>query len=663
MTRFLINPKRFASRWRPTGCQKLILDVILISMLVFALLRLALALRVGSDADWTISTFVHAAILGLLYDFTVALLLTLPFGLLLTVWPERWLRSKIMRTLILLMLGGWIFALLFDVAAEWVFWTEFSSRFNFIAVDYLIYTKEVIGNIRQSYPIGWILGALSGLALLIAFSMRRRVARHLSDFSPPRSRWTGFAIHALLAIGVLVVVSSGTRNTLSNAFARGIASNGPFEFVRAFKDNELDYTRFYRTIPEDTVYTQLRHEMLLSGGEPLSTNPHDLRYRVTAHGPELRPNVVIVMLESMSADFMETFGNPDHLTPTLDGLTQKSLFFPNAFAAGTRTVRGLEAVTLSIPPTPGNAIVRRPHNTHLFSLASVFNAKGYSSTFLYGGYGYFDNMNEFFGENGYTIIDRRAVDPDKIHHETIWGIADEDLYTKALETFDGYYATGKPWFAHIMTTSNHRPFSYPEGRIDIPPKTGREGAVKYADWALGDFLNRAAEKPWFANTVFVIVADHQASAAGKSDLPLARYHIPLLLYAPHLIPSARNEHLIAQMDIPPTLLGLLNWSYTSKFFGHDVNRLPLDEDHVLISTYQTVGYLEHDKMAILNPGQKIRVETVDWPSLTTQPTTADPTIIKEAITVYQGASLAFKTGLLQELNPSDDSADTPRTNN
>ena len=201
-----------------------------------------------------------------------------------------------------------------------------------------------------------------------------------------------------------------------------------------------------------------------------------------------------------------------------------------------------------------------------------------------------------------------------------------------------------------MTTSNHRPYTYPEGRIDIPSKTGRDGAVKYADWALGDFLNRAANKPWFADTVFVIVADHQASAAGKTDLPLARYRIPLLIHAPGLIPPARNERLIAQMGIAPTLLGLLNWSYTSKFFGHDVNRLPPGREHALISTYQTVGYLERDKLVILEPGQRVRVESVEWPSLATRPATADPAAIEEAISVYQGASLAFKTGLLHELN-------------
>lgn len=640
----------FPGKRRSAGRYGLVLDVVVTLVLLFTLTRFALALRVGSEADWTAGTLLRAASLGLLYDLVVALLLALPLGLLLLALPERWTRFRSTRAAMLLAVAGGLFALLFGAASEWFFWTEFSSRFNFIAVDYLIYTNEVIGNIRESYPIGWILGAFGGLSLLATLSVRQRITRQLTSPTPLKFRLTGFAAHALLAAGLLTVASGSFRDGIQNAYAREIAGNGLFEFARAFKDNELDYARFYRTLPEKTVYARLREEMLLTGGKPLSADPRELAYRVVSQGSELRPNVVLVCMESMSADFMQTFGNPRNLTPTLDRLTRESLFFPRAFASGTRTVRGLEALALSVPPTPGNAIVRRPHNEHLFSLASVFNAKGYTSAFIYGGYGYFDNMNEFFGHNGYTVIDRLAVDKNQIHHENVWGIADEDLYTKALETFDADHATGKPFFAHIMTTSNHRPYTYPEGRIDIPSKTGRDGAVKYADWALGDFLARAAGKPWFDNTVFVIVADHQASAAGKTDLPLARYHIPLLIYAPRLFPPARSERLIAQIDIAPTLLGLLNWSYTSKFIGHDVNRLPPGREHALISTYQTVGYLENDKLVILEPGQRVRVETVDWDSLATRPTDDDPAAVEEAISLYQGTSLAFKAGLTRELN-------------
>jgi hypothetical protein len=169
------DQNRFTPRWRPAGRYGLVLDAITTTILLFTLTRFALALRVGSEADWTAGTLLPGSTtLGLLYDLTVALLLALPFGLLLLALPERWIRFRFARVLMGLAAGG-LFALLFGAASEWFFWTEFSSRFNFIAVDYLIYTTEVIGNIRESYPIGWILGGIGGLALLAAFSIRRRI--------------------------------------------------------------------------------------------------------------------------------------------------------------------------------------------------------------------------------------------------------------------------------------------------------------------------------------------------------------------------------------------------------------------------------------------------------------------------------------------------------
>lgn len=645
---FLTRWQGILSRWRSAGRYGLVLDAIVAIMALFMLTRLLLALRVGSDAEWTGITVMQAVGFGLLYDLTVAVALTLPLGLLLLALPARWSQWQAVRILLLCIIASSLFALLFGAVAEWFFWTEFSSRFNFIAVDYLVYTTEVIGNIRQSYPVGPILGGLGALCLLVTFFTRQRFIARLTSSTTLQSRLLWFGGHALLVVALLAVSASVTRDKMLNVYAREIAGNGLFEFVRAFKNNELDYSRFYKSLPDDVVYARLKAEMLLSGGEAVSADPQQLAYRVTSSAPARYPNVVIVCMESMSADYMHTFGNTKNLTPNLDRLTQESVFFPNAFASGTRTVRGLEALALSVPPIPGNAIVRRPHNERLFSLGSVFNSKGYGSAFIYGGYGYFDNMNAFFGANGYEVIDRLAVAKNQIHHENIWGIADEDLYTKAIEFFDSKYAGNKPFFAHLMTTSNHRPYTYPEGRIDIPSKTGRDGAVKYADWALGDFLVRAAQKPWFDNTVFIIVADHQASAAGKTDLPLARYRIPLLFYAPKLLPPTRNERLIAQIDIAPTLLGLLHWSYTSKFIGHDINRLSPGKEHALIGTYQTVGYLENDKLVILEPGQRVRVETVDWKSLTTQPGANDPALVEKAISVYQGTSLAFSKGLLGE---------------
>src|SRR6185369_3986876 len=196
--------------------------------------------------------------------------------------------------------------------------------------------------------------------------------------------------------------------------------------------------------------------------------------------PDKRLNVVLVSVESLGAEFVGTFGNREGLTPNLDALAAQSLSFTQVYATGNRTVRGMEALALSLPPTPGQSIVKRPNNEHLFSLGSVFDDRGFDSVFVYGGYGYFDNLNYFFGNNDYRMIDRTALPSSDIHYENIWGVADEDLFTLALREMDKSKKAGgeRPFFMHVMTTSNHRPYTYPPGRIDIPSGTGRSGAVK-----------------------------------------------------------------------------------------------------------------------------------------------------------------------------------------
>src|SRR4029077_14624118 len=151
--------------------------------------------------------------------------------------------------------------------------------------------------------------------------------------------------------------------------------------------------------------------------------------------------------------------------------------------------------------------------------------------FIYGGNSFFDNMGYFFSHNSYTVLDKRDIPDSLVHHTSAWGIDDEASFDYTLQQCDKSYAAGKLFFNHIMTVSNHRPYTYPEGRIDIPPsKQEREGAVKYTDWSIGKFLRDAKSKPWFANTIFVIVADHCAKVAGKTEIPVMDYHIPCWIY-------------------------------------------------------------------------------------------------------------------------------------
>ena len=280
-------------------------------------------------------------------------------------------------------------------------------------------------------------------------------------------------------------------------------------------------------------------------------------------------------------------------------------------------------------------------------MGRVFKEKGYQSKFIYGGYGYFDNMGYFFENNDYQVVDRNKIAKKDIDYENIWGVADENLLTLATKEIEKTIKSGKPVFAHIMTTSNHRPFTYPNGRIDIPSHTSREGAVKYTDYAIGKFINEAKTKPWFKNTLFVIVADHCASSAGKADLPVNKYLIPLLIYSPGNIKPAQINRLMSQIDLGPTILGLLNFSYTSKFFGYDIFKLEEGRERAFISTYQSLGFIRHDSLVILKPQRIVTTFLPDFKDGTAKPSQSSETLTSEAVSWYQTASYQFKNKLMK----------------
>ena len=539
-----------------------------------------------------------------------------------------------------------LFGLLFVAASELVFWQEFGVRFNFIAVDYLVYTTEVIGNIRESYPIGTWLSLLALAAVALVWLSRRRL-RSTDD----GTRFGGRSVLALvwLVLSVLVTafVTGDMKDRTRNNYINELAGNGVFQFFAAFRSSHLDYAKFYRTLPVTEAYQRARTMLQTPNATYLSTNPHDLTREIRNPGPEQHLNVVLISVESLSADYLGVFGNKNHLTPYLDQLSNESLFFENTYANGTRTVRGLEALSLSIPPTPGDSVIKMKHNENLFSLADIFNDRGYVSEFVYGGYGYFDNMNYFFGHNGYTPVDRKNIPPGAtIHHENVWGVADEDLYTLALGQMDAIHAEGKPFFLHIMTTSNHRPFTFPAGRVNYP-QGSRQGAVAYTDWSIADFIRRAKQKPYFKDTVFVITADHDASSAGKASIPINRYHIPLWIYAPAHFAPQKITQLTSQIDVPPTLLGLLHFSYRSRFFGYDVLHLQPGRERAFPSTYEKLGYLRGDTLTALEPGRKMEQLKPDFATGDAKPARpVDQTQVDDAIAYYQVAANLFKNGEL-----------------
>lgn len=491
----------------------------------------------------------------------------------------------------------YFFVVLLVGAGEYFFWEEFGVRYNFIAVDYLVYTNEVVGNIMESYAMVPLLTGISIFTIVLIWVIARKKPFKLNaiyTFPKLISHVVTTAVFAFAGIGLLRFVDNIPTD---NQYVTQLQGNGSYDFVKAFRSNMLEYDQFYPLVSESVARQKYKE---LSGFDESGT-----RIIGDSISPE-KYNIVLVTVESLSASFLKQYGDTLDLTPNLNKLMSESLVFDSLFACGNRTVRGLEALTLCTPPVAGESIIKREANKMGDrSLGHFLNSQGYRPLFFYCGDAYFDNLREYYSNNEFEVIDRKKMTSGEITFENIWGVCDEDIYRKAIGIFDRQHQSGKPFFAQIMTTSNHRPFTYPEGRIKLRfPAKSREGGVKYTDYAIGRLLEEARRKTWFDNTIFVFIADHCASSAGKTSLPIDNYHIPCLIYSPKNIHPEHINKVCSQIDVMPTLFSMMHLRGKVYFSGHDI----LNENYrprAFMATYQDMGYYENHVLTVLSPVRKV----------------------------------------------------------
>ncbi len=648
------------------GAYSVLLHYVKFILLISFLTRLALLIWSFPKAQLGIAGVLKIFALGLIYDFGVAIFLVTLYSVYLLLWPSKWNNSRINKIITYTAFFLTTLIVMFSFFAEFTFWEEFESRFNFIAVDYLIYTYEVVNNINQSYPLPYLIGGMVLLTILITYVFIKR--KYFREAFEARAGFAGkLALTGTIIVLAIIYsfwVSNYWADSSRNRYQNELSKAGIYSFFSAFKNNELNYDQFYLRIRNEQAFDLVKKDLADSSAH-FEEDPLSIHRTYSRAGVALKPNVIMITIESFSADFMTYFGNKSSLTPFLDSLALKSLLFTNLYSTGTRTVRGMEALTLAIPPTPGSSIVRRPDNDHLTTIGHIFRQNGYKTGFFYGGDGYFDNMNMYFGNNGYTVYDRGRdllrdrfesdrirIDDSLVSFENAWGICDENLYDVVIRQADSSFARNEPFYDFVMTTSNHRPYTYPSGKIDIPSGSGRDGAVKYTDYAIRQFFQKASSKPWFKNTIIILVADHCASSAGKNEIDVSKYHIPAMVYN---LPSPRPDSIQAvcsQIDIYPTLFNLMNWTYQSNLFGKNV----LDSSYIprtFVGTYQKLAYLKNDRLVILSPQEK--AETYIYKKDTNEqvPVKADSSLIREAVGYYQSAYYLFKNEKLKYQTPGN----------
>ena len=582
----------------------LVFNLAAVFLLIGVVVRLVLWYRFGRPADVPLAQLPLLLGAGVMNDAVQTLYLLAPLATYILLSTDRWYRSRANHVLLTIGSVVTVGLFLYLAVTEVYFFEEFDARFNLVAYDYLAYPNEVFTDIWQAYPVARVLAVAVVLAIGAGWVLRRRITVSAAVDTTFVARLRPYLpFVAALALAVAYYSTDALSNS-SNRVANEIAQNGYSSFFRAARTSDIEYSPWYESRSTADNLRTLEEQFHDDGGTftNLDRGMVDRRFPGRSDGLG-RLNVVVVSSESFGAEFSKLYGSTRDLTPEFDSYAQQGLWFSNTYASGTRTVRGLEAISASLPPIPTVSILRRPGNESITTWGEVMQRLGYHTSFLYGGYSYFDDMQGYFTGNGFQVIDRSDI--DHIRFENIWGVSDEDLFDQAIEHFNGEHASGRPFFSIIMTTSNHKPFTFRPGLESHGIKEkggGRRAGVRYADYALGYFLREAARQPWFDDTVFVVVADHGARVYGKAEIPLKSYEIPLMIYSPKHIAPRRVDTLMTQIDIAPTVLGLLGMPYEAPFFGEDVLDHPNERRVALFSHNHDIAILQDNRLMVYGLG-------------------------------------------------------------
>ncbi len=571
----------------------------------FTTLRITLAFRFAPDAPVGAGDYLRCFGVGAWRDVGISILFSLPWLFWIFALPRRWSAMKWNhRFFSFSYVAAWM-GFLFLLVTEYYFFEEFKSRFNTVAIDYLIFPQEVFTNLWEAYPITKVLALCLAAAIGLGFAFQKLINRIWSE---PIRRGKVFHQFSLAIIFFAVVIGSLRFVTIHFSRERLInelANNGMISVAVAAWSHNLDYAAFYPVMSREDAFARAR-KIIAAPGEEFTGPPDSLNRRVPGDPKRPRLNVILMLEESLGSEFWGSLGRKKTLTPELDRLSEEGMFFVNMYATGNRTVRGFEGILSSFPPLPGDSIVKRDRSENVETIARVLRRDGYRTAFIYGGRGLFDGMGSFTSKNGYERFIEQKDFP-KPTFTTAWGVCNEDLYRKTIEECRELDRKGEPFLITTLSVSNHKPYTYPPGRISEDPKKQKRGnAVKYTDWALGQFFAAAKKEKFWTNTIFVVVADHGARVYGSQSIPIHSYEIPLLILGPAAVKTpSRHEQLGSQLDVAPTILGLLGRPYETIFFGHDLLKMPAEQHRVLVNHNRDIGIAWGEHLVVMSMNKKL----------------------------------------------------------
>jgi len=463
-----------------------------------------------------------------------------------------------------------IVLLLFLEAATPGFIAEYDVRPNRIFVEYLKYPNEVVSMLVGGFKVH-IFATFS--VFFVAIWLMRKF---MKPWLAVKANWSNKKLWVTWPL-IFFIAALGIRSTLGHR----PANPALFAITQDSMVNSLilnsGYSVFYAIyeLQHESKSSQIYGKMdraeifKLTGAK--DTDIPTLKTLTPSRKREKPLNLVIILQESLGATFVKSLGGVP-VTPNLEKLKEQGIWFEQLYATGTRSVRGIEAVVAGFQPTPSESTVKLSLSQKNFStLASILAKQGYNTEFIYGGETHFDNMRGFFMGNGFQQVIGQKDYKNPVFVGS-WGASDEDLLNKTHEQLLKHHASGKPFFTLAFSSSNHAPFEFPDGRIDLyeQPKATENNAVKYADYAVGKFFEQAQKSDYWKDTLFIVVADHDIRVRGNTLVPIEHFHIPGLILGADIQPQ-RITSIASQIDLPVTALSLMGIYAQTPMTGRDIS--------------------------------------------------------------------------------------------
>lgn len=606
-----------------TNVVQILKPFLIFSILVFILLSLS---RTGL-ALWQIDRFedlyslITLAISGFRIDLScIGYLLIIPAlihpWIVVTKFQKNWLTAlKLYFFLIFILI------FFFELVTP-AFIIEYGFRPNRLFIEYLAYPQEIMKMLFNGH-LGTLIIVFLTLLLpsKIIWKSIGRITTNPLLFRPFKFQTL---IISFFVLGIAFLLCA--RGTLghrpinpsfvyfsTDPLINSLTLNSIYSVAYAYDQlgDEKNASKMYGSLNENRIIELVRKSTNLPVEAFSNTKIPTLAKRQAMHTGKPK-NLVIILEESLGAQYVSSLGGIP-LTPEIDKLNSQGWAFERLYATGTRSVRGIEAVITGYTPTPSRAVVKLDKSQkNFFTIASLLQNNGYNTQFIYGGESHFDNMKSFFLGNGFADI----VDFDDITNPKFvasWGASDGDLFNQAHVELTKLHEEGKPFFSFIFTSSNHDPFEIPNEVINPITYTEeqlkkydtkellRHKAIQYADYALGEFIRKAKKQDYWENTVFLIVADHDARAMGSNLVPINNFHIPGVILNSGKAPIF-DKRVVSQIDLAPTLLSLIGVSDDSPMLGQDLNESNAS-GRALMQYADNFAYMVDDEVTILQPSK------------------------------------------------------------